>query len=121
MLAVACGGGTTAVANRLGISRPTLIKWRGRFTEQGTAGLDDGPRSGRPKTVDEAAILAATLDLPTERLAVTPWSTRLLAGQLAVGDATVARAWRKYGIKPRRREWFTDAACRQTNIVPRTS
>jgi len=70
------------------------------------AGLDDEPRSGRPKTIDDAAILAATLDPPPERLGVTHWSTRLLASQLGVGDATVARAWRKYCIKPWRRETF---------------
>jgi hypothetical protein len=28
------------------------------------------------------------------------WSTRLLAGELGIGGATVARAWRRYGIKP---------------------
>jgi transposase len=106
VLAVAAGGGTTAVAKRLGVSRPTVIKWRDRFAESGIAGLDDEPRSGRPKTVDDAAILAATLEPPAEHLAVTHWSTRLLAGQLGVGDATVARAWRRYGIKPWRRETF---------------
>lgn len=106
VLATAEGAGTTAVANRLGISRPTVIKWRDRFAESGIAGLDDEPRSGRPKAVDDAAILAATLEPPAEHLAVTHWSTRLLAGQLGIGDATVARAWRKYGIKPWRRETF---------------
>ena len=45
----------------------------------GIAGLDDEPRSGRPKTVDDAAIIAATLEPPPERLGVTHWSTRLLA------------------------------------------
>jgi hypothetical protein len=30
----------------------------------------------------------------------------LLAGKLGVGDATVARAWRCYGVKPWRRETF---------------
>jgi hypothetical protein len=51
-----------------------------------------------PKSVDDAAIIVATLEPPPERLGVTHWSTRLLAGQLAIGDATVARAWRRYGI-----------------------
>ncbi len=106
VLASAAGAGTTAVAGRLGVSRPTVIKWRDRFAESGIAGLDDEPRSGRPKTVDDAAILAATLEPPPATLAVTHWSTRLLASQLGVGDATVARAWRKYGIKPWRTETF---------------
>lgn len=106
VLAIADGAGTSAVSARLGLSRPTVIKWRDRFAAQGLAGLADEPRSGRPKVVDDAAILAATLEPPPDRLAVTHWSTRLLARQLGVGDATVARAWRKYGVKPWRWETF---------------
>ena len=37
---------------------------------------------------------------------MTHWSTRLLARQLGVGDATVARAWRRYHVQPWRRETF---------------
>ena len=106
VLAVADGAGTTGTAQLVGVSRPTVIKWRDRFAEHGIAGLDDEPRSGRPKTIDDAAILAATLDPPPATLGVTHWSTRLLATHLGIGDATVARAWRKYCIKPWRRETF---------------
>ena len=106
VLASAAGAGTTAVAGQLGVSRPTVIKWRDRFAALGIDGLDDEPRSGRPKTVDDAAIPAATLDPPPDSLAVTHWSSRLLGKYLGVGDATVARAWRRYGVKPWRRQTF---------------
>jgi transposase len=106
VLAVADGAGTSEAARRLGLSRPTVIKWRERYAAQGIAGLADEVRSGRPKRVDDAAILAATLEPPPAKLSVTHWSTRLLAGELGVGDATVARAWRRYGVKPWRRETF---------------
>lgn len=106
VLAVADGAGTTGTAELVGVSRPTVIKWRDRFAQHGLAGLDDEPRSGRPKTIDDAAILAATLDPPPDKLGVTHWSTRLLATHLGIGDATVARAWRRYCIKPWRRETF---------------
>jgi hypothetical protein len=106
VLACADGTGTSETARRLGVSRPTVIKWRDRFAEHGVAGLDDEPRSGRPKRVDDAAIIAATLDPPPERLGVTHWSTRLLAARLGIGDATVARAWRRYHVQPWRRETF---------------
>lgn len=106
VLAVADGGGTSGTAQMLGVSRPTVIKWRDRFAANGIAGLDDDPRSGRPKTIDDAAIIAATLDPPPASLAVTHWSSRLLGRHLGVGDATVARAWRRYGVKPWRRETF---------------
>ena len=106
VLAVADGMGTSGAARGVGVSRPTVIKWRDRFVEQGLAGLDDQPRPGRPKTVDDSAIIAATLDPPPDSLAVTHWSSRLLAKRLGVGDATVARAWRRYRVQPWRRETF---------------
>ena len=106
VLAVADGKGTSGAAREVGVSRPTVIKWRDRFAQHGVAGLDDEARSGRPKEVDDSAIIAATLDPPPQSLAVTHWSSRLLAKQLGVGDATVARAWRKYRVQPWRRETF---------------
>ena len=69
-------------------------------------GLFDAERSGRPKDADDAAIVVATLHTPPGHLGVTHWSSRLLGKQLGVGDATVARAWRRYGVQPWRRETF---------------
>jgi transposase/transposase-like protein len=106
VLAIADGAGTSAAARMVGVSRPTVIKWRERFAARGLAGLDDRPRSGRPKTIDDAQIIAATLEPPPAALAVTHWSSRLLAKQLGISDATVARAWRAYRVQPWRRETF---------------
>jgi transposase len=110
VMAIADGAGTTGAARIVGVSRPTVIKWRDRFAANGIAGLDDEARPGRPKTVADATILAATLEAPPESLAVTHWSSRLLGRHLGVGDATVARAWRRYGVKPWRRETFKFSA-----------
>src|SRR3954462_11634654 len=106
VLAIAGGAGTSAASRLVGGSRPTGIKWRDRFVASGLAGLDDEPRSGRPKTIDDAAIIAATLEAPPESLAVTHWSSRLLGKELGIGDATVARAWRAYRVQPWRRGTF---------------
>ena len=106
VLAVADGKGTSGTAREVGDSRPTVIKWRDRFAQLGISGLDDEPRPGRPKMVDDSAIIAATLEPPPQALAVTHWSSRLLARHLGVGDATVARAWRRYRVQPWRRETF---------------
>jgi len=106
VLASAAGEGTSRLARRLGVSRPTVIAWRERYRAGGIAALADAPRSGRPKTIDEAAILAATLEPPPTALGVTHWSSRLLAAELGVGDATVARCWRRYGLQSWRRESF---------------
>ncbi len=106
VLAVAGGASISAAARRLGVSRPTAIKWRDRFAADGIAGLGDRPRSGRPKTIDDAQIIAATLEPPPAKLGVTHWSSRLLGRHLGIGDATVARAWRAYRVQPWRRGTF---------------
>ena len=100
------GQGTSSIARHLGVSRPTVISWRERYDARGLDGLFDAERSGRPKDVDDAAIVVATLQTPPGHLGVTHWSSRLLGKQLGVGDATVARAWRRYGVQPWRRETF---------------
>jgi hypothetical protein len=38
------------IAAELGCDRDTIAHWRGRYLEQGLAGLQDAPRSGRPRT-----------------------------------------------------------------------
>jgi transposase-like protein/transposase len=106
VLAIASGDGVSGAARRLGVSRPTVIKWRDRFAADGIMGLGDLPRSGRPKTIDDAQIIAATLEAPPARLAVTHWSSRLLGKHLGIGDATVARAWRAYRVQPWRQGTF---------------
>ena len=106
VLAAADGERTSVICQRLGVTRPTVSQWKKRYAAQGVAGLDDAARSGRPKTVDDSEIIAVTLRPPPERLGVTHWSTRLLAAHLGIGDATVARAWRKYRVQPWRRETF---------------
>jgi transposase len=106
VLAVVEGTGVSGTARSLGVSRPTVIKWRDRFAVDGVDGLADLARSGRPKMIDDAQIIAATLDPPPESLAFTHWSTRLLGRHLGVADATVARAWRAYPVQPWRQGTF---------------
>jgi hypothetical protein len=106
VLAIADGASVSGAARSLSVSRPTVIKWRDRFVADGLGGLGDLPRSGRPKTIDDAQIIAATLEPPPKSLAVTHWSSRLLGRYLGIGDATVARAWRAYRVQPWRQGTF---------------
>jgi transposase len=100
------GTSNTVIAERVGVTRQTVVTWRSRYAERGLAGLDDNPRSGRPRQVDHRAVVAATLKPPPKKLGVTHWSSRLMATHLGVGNATVARAWRDYGVQPWRSETF---------------
>ena len=80
------------IASEVGTTTTSVWKWRNRYAEAGLAGLDDAARSGRPKLVDDERIITATLTAPPKRYGVTHWSSRLLAGHLKIGNATVARA-----------------------------
>ncbi len=100
------GVANARIAAEVGTTTTSVWKWRKRYAEAGLAGLDDAPRSGRPKQVDDERIIAATLRRPPKKYGVTHWSSRLLAEHLGIGNATVARAWRAYGVQPWRCETF---------------
>ncbi len=75
----------------------------------GLAGLEDEPRSGRPRRLPprlEERIIAATLAGPPKSMGVTHWSSRLLARRLKVSHVTITRVWRAYGLKPHRTQTF---------------
>ena len=97
------GHANIVIAERLGVSRPTVICWRRRFAERGIAGLGDRPRSGRPRTIGldkRLEVVAATLAGPPSDLGVTHWSSRLLASELGLGHTTVAKIWRDWELQP---------------------
>jgi transposase len=73
------GVSNTAIAERVGVSRPTVLHWRDRYLQGGLAALADRPRSGRPQRGDATQVVVGTLEAPPQELGVTHWSSRLLA------------------------------------------
>jgi len=94
------------IAEKVGVSRPTVNKWRSRYAERGLDGLADEPRPGPARTVDQRKIITETLTPPPKRLGVTHWSSRLLAQRLGVSHVTIAQAWKHFGVKPWKAETF---------------
>ena len=91
------GIGTNEIVRRTGVSKPTVIVWKKRYAAEGTGGLEDRPRPGKPRTTDDVAIVLATLEPPPKRLGVTHWSSRLLAAELGLSNVKVADVWRGGG------------------------
>src|SRR4249919_145905 len=74
VLLAADGAGTGEIVERVGASKPTVIAWRRRYLAEGIGGLDDRDKPGRPRRIDDVAIVQATLEPPPESLGVTHWS-----------------------------------------------
>jgi len=106
VLAAADGQANERIAERVGTSKVTVLKWRSRYAARGITGLDDQARSGRPRTLDHRKLVAVTLKPPPKKYGVTHWSSRLLGQHLGISNGTVARAWRDYGVAPWRVETF---------------
>src|SRR5690242_19306040 len=100
------GHSNTEIATRVGVSRPTVIHWRDRYAEGGLRALEDRKRSGRPRHVDEAEVVTATLTPPPERLGVTHWSARLVGGGAGMFLGTVGRNVRRVDLPARGGETF---------------
>jgi transposase len=106
VLLAADGIGTNEIVRRTGLSKPTVIFWKKRYAAEGTGGLADRPKPGKPRVTDDVGIVLATLEPPPERLGVTHWSSRLLAAELGLSNVKVAKVWREYGLQPWRSESF---------------
>jgi transposase len=107
VLACAEGGTNVAIAERLGVNRDTVGKWRRRFVAQRLDGLHDEPRPGAPRTVtddDVERVIVTTLE-ETPRGA-THWSTRSMATATGMSQSAVSRIWRAFALKPHRSESF---------------
>jgi transposase len=102
-IVLACAEGATnqAVADRLGISKPTVTKWRSRFVARRLEGLADEPRPGAARTItDEQVERVLVLTLETTPTDATHWSTRGLARQVGMSQSAISRIWRAFGLKP---------------------
>ena len=95
------------VARELGVSIPTVGKWRKRFALWGLRGLLDQPRSGKPVTYDAAfrnRVLALLEQPPPPGM--SHWDGPAVAERLGASVHAVWRVLRREGIYLQRvRSW----------------
>ena len=102
ILLAAAGKQDLEIAVEIGISNQKAARWRKRFLKSGLAGLEkDAPRPGRtpsiPKTTVDRVVQLTTLGKPYN---ATHWSTRMMAAEIGISEASVRRIWRAHGLKP---------------------
>ncbi|NLS67586.1 IS630 family transposase [Bradyrhizobium brasilense] len=101
VLACAEGEQSKVVAARLAVDPDTVGKWRRRFSEHRLEGLWDEPRSGTPRTIEDARIEAVIVrTLETQPPGATHWSSRSMARASGLSVSTVQRIWRAFGLQP---------------------
>jgi transposase len=108
ILLAAGGKQDLEIAAELGITNQKSARWRARFLEIGIAGLEkDAPRPGRTPSIAAATIqkviAKTTLSKPTN---ATHWSTRTMAAEVGISEASVRRIWHAHGLKPHLVESF---------------
>lgn len=79
------------------VSRATVYEWYAKFRD-GQENVEDQPRSGRPSTIDEDAVLQAIEAEPT-------LSTRMLAEDFRCSHMQIARILHKLGKQVRKGRW----------------
>ena len=101
------GRSYTEIQEILSCGATYVSRWKQRFLTGRVSGLFSrhpgrAAQKGRPQL--EARILAWTRRKPTD--GSTHWSVRKLAKHLGVPKTTVARVWRRAGLKPHRIEHY---------------
>jgi len=105
VLAAAEGLTNTEIAQRLGVTRAMVTKWRNRFAEYRLDGLVDEPRPGRPRTITDARVeevIVKTLETTPKH--ATHWSTRSMAREAGLTQNAVLRIWQAFGLQPHRQD-----------------
>lgn len=103
------------IAELLGVSLPTVDRWKTRYSQHGVAGLEGdrpgGARDQVPVRV-RARVIALTRMTPPAGTGLSHWSTRELAKYLkrtenvTVSWHYIARIWREEQLKPHRNGTF---------------
>jgi len=107
ILGLAAGRAKQEIAKQLGLARQTVLRWEARFLQLGLEGLNDAPRSGRPRTIGPQKIAQivqkTTRETPVDS---THWSTRSLAAATEVSACSISRIWRAQKLQPHRVKTF---------------
>src|SRR5947207_15703156 len=93
VLGCAEGLSNSEVSRQLGVSLPTVGKWRKRFVVGRVDGLRDEPRPGAPRKISdmmvEAVIVKTLEESPANR--DSHWSTRSMANAVGLNQTAVSR------------------------------
>ena len=102
LLLAADGVSNTEIGEVVGVSRPTVLAWRGQFEKDGLIGFGEVAkgRGRKPSISDETVAEIVDLTLHSKPEGETHWSCRSMAERVGVSSASVQRIWSARGLKP---------------------
>ena len=101
VLMSADGVSNRIIAERCGVSVPTISHWRRRWRERGVAGLHGELRPGRPRSYNDERVAALMCKVLQSRPPnATHWSVRSAAAASGISKSTVARYFALFGVQP---------------------
>jgi transposase len=103
------GVSNQSIAERLSVSRPTVIALRNAFARSGLTAVTGVRRRSRPARVLTPELEQKILDTTLKTRpgdGSTPWSVRTMASHLRVSRTIVHRVWQRHDLQPHRVEKF---------------
>jgi len=102
LLLAADGISNVEISEVAGVSRPTVLGWRGQFEAEGLTRFGQVAKGrGRKASIPEEKIAEIVeLTLHHKPDGETHWSCRSMAKRVGVSPATVQRVWSARGLKP---------------------
>ncbi len=97
----------TQISKLTKASRVSVTKWRNRYYQKGLEGLQDAPRSGRPRTITtdeiEQVVQKTINEKPQDR---THWSVRSMAKETGISKTKISLIWRAHELRPHMESTF---------------
>jgi transposase len=104
LIVLLAADGTTnrEIGRSLGMTEQKAARWRGRFIDQGRAGIEqDAPGRGRKPTYPpEMVALVVRRTTRQKPKAATHWSRRVMARATDLSPSTIGRIRRQHGLEP---------------------
>jgi transposase len=108
------------IGRDLGCSHRTVGKWRRRYYDLGLSGLQDAPRSGRPRTIASTTrvrVISVASELPHQQeRTVTRWTLDEIVATLlgglhtdAISRSSIWRILQDVDLKPHKSEYWLNS------------
>jgi transposase len=107
VLLAAQGEDNLRIAERVGLNRISVGKWRRRYAAEGLPGIYDQLRPGRPREIPDEKISQLVNDtIKCQPKDATHWTVRSMGEEVGVSKSTVQRVWNTFGLQPHRQKHF---------------